>query len=265
MATRTWLAVDGNWANTANWSGGAVPVDADDVVINYGTIDITSGLNQAGINLKSLNITKGFQASIGTAGTSLTIGIDDAGATSFRYASDRGFLYIAPTTALIFYIDQASGGSGVSITGGTLSHATSIACGLNGSVRIGSGATVTGAVTCGIGIQIETPLAGTVGLYGGNHTANVNLGTVTVGSGASLTTSLAATITAGTLHGRATLTANSSGTIAALTALPGSTFRPGGAKDLTVTTLNRYAGSNITLKTEGATVTVTNDLAFGVK
>ena len=63
MATKTWLDVDGDWSNVANW-GGSLPVDDDDVVIAAGSKNITAGLNQSGINLHSLSITSGYTGNI---------------------------------------------------------------------------------------------------------------------------------------------------------------------------------------------------------
>lgn len=53
------------WSVAANWSGGAVPVDTDDVYIEATDIDILYGLTQTSINLTSLNIAANYTGKIG--------------------------------------------------------------------------------------------------------------------------------------------------------------------------------------------------------
>ncbi len=75
MAAVYWLDVDTNWTNTANWSGGAVPVDDDDIYILNGTKAITGNVDQSGVSgsdtPKSLTIGRGFKGSIGTPASPL--------------------------------------------------------------------------------------------------------------------------------------------------------------------------------------------------
>lgn len=50
-----------HWDNTANWSGGAVPVNSDDVVIDgRAASSIRYGIDQNAVTLSSLTITRGF-------------------------------------------------------------------------------------------------------------------------------------------------------------------------------------------------------------
>lgn len=266
MATRTWLGADGNWANTANWSGGAVPVDGDDVVIDSGSVSITTGMNQSGISLKSLNITRGYTGSIGTAGDPLLINVDHASATACRIAMNRGYLYVNGSMTVPFRVDQCSGAGGVVLSGGTLAGTPAIVCGEVGTLRVTSGVTVSGdVITCGIGLMLEAAVSGSVYMYRGTHAAYANIGTLVLGASATLTTKTTAAITTGTLHGQANHVHDSSGTIGTLNALPGSYHKPGGSKDYTITTLNRYAGSNVTTSVTGATVTVGTDNPYGEK
>jgi len=53
------------WDTAANWSGGAVPVDDDDIVIENSTVSIYYGLNQTGITADSLTIRQSFTGTIG--------------------------------------------------------------------------------------------------------------------------------------------------------------------------------------------------------
>ena len=64
-ATATSSAGPNHWGTAANWSGGAVPVDADDVVIGAGNVDILYDLNQSTIDLSSLTIYAAYTGKIG--------------------------------------------------------------------------------------------------------------------------------------------------------------------------------------------------------
>lgn len=265
MATKTWNGTTGDWSTGANW-GGTAPVDGDDVIINSGSVSITTGLNQSGINLKSLNITRGYKGSIGAAGTPLQINVDHASATECRIASDRGFIYISGAFTVPVKIDQASGSGGVVISGGTLSGTPAIVCGQTGALTIASGVTVSGdVITCGIGINNEAAVSGNTSLLAGNHIVSANAGTVVLGAKATLTTRETAAITTLSIHGSGSHVHDSSGTIGTMYAYPGAYHRPGGSKDYTITTLYRYAGSNVVTSVTGAVATVGSELPYGEK
>lgn len=53
------------WSVAANWSGGAVPVNGDNVVIENTNRSILYGLNQSAVTLDSLTIRKSFTGTIG--------------------------------------------------------------------------------------------------------------------------------------------------------------------------------------------------------
>jgi hypothetical protein len=61
--TNIWLDVDGNWANAANWSLAAAPVNGDTVIIPSGNKSITTGLAQSAVTLAALRT---YAAFIGT-------------------------------------------------------------------------------------------------------------------------------------------------------------------------------------------------------
>jgi hypothetical protein len=63
-ATSTAATGPNHWDNTANWSGGAVPISTDDVVIGV-PVDILYGLDQNAVTLTSLTILASFTAKIG--------------------------------------------------------------------------------------------------------------------------------------------------------------------------------------------------------
>lgn len=73
MASIYYLGVDGNWTNTANWSGGSVPVSTDDVFIANSSQDIITNLNQSAVALASLTIDATYTGKIGAASTYLQI------------------------------------------------------------------------------------------------------------------------------------------------------------------------------------------------
>jgi len=54
-----------DWNVAANWSGAAVPVDADDVWIQDTSVDILYGIDQNAVTLASLNITASYSGKIG--------------------------------------------------------------------------------------------------------------------------------------------------------------------------------------------------------
>lgn len=79
MATNYFLGVSTgsvSWADSTQWSLGAVPVNTNDVVVNAGNADINSGLAQSAVTLASLTIGPNFTGTIGAAAaTPLAIGV----------------------------------------------------------------------------------------------------------------------------------------------------------------------------------------------
>ncbi|NRA58249.1 MAG: hypothetical protein HRU13_09085 [Phycisphaerales bacterium] len=65
LATPTASAGPNDWSTAANWSGGAVPVNSDDVVIEASDVDICWGLAQSGVTLDSLTIKQTYTGRIG--------------------------------------------------------------------------------------------------------------------------------------------------------------------------------------------------------
>jgi hypothetical protein len=47
-----------DWSTAANWSGGAVPVNDDDVILNASGVNICWGLDQSAVELDSLTLEK---------------------------------------------------------------------------------------------------------------------------------------------------------------------------------------------------------------
>ena len=71
MATRSWIGTDsgneGDWGTAANWSGAAVPIAGDDVIIANSSQDITGTLDQSAIALTSLTVDLSYTGLIGSS------------------------------------------------------------------------------------------------------------------------------------------------------------------------------------------------------
>jgi len=65
FAVTTACAGPSHWSTAANWSGGAVPVDADNVIIANISQNICYGLSQSAINLGYLRIEQTYTGKIG--------------------------------------------------------------------------------------------------------------------------------------------------------------------------------------------------------
>lgn len=74
MATRTWQDVDGNWTNTANWSGATVPISGDTVRILNGNKNINTNTDQSAVNITYLQVGPDFAGTIGTPTSPLKTG-----------------------------------------------------------------------------------------------------------------------------------------------------------------------------------------------
>lgn len=64
-STTTTSSGPNDWSVASNWSGAAVPVDADDVIIGAGDVSIYYGLSQSSIDLTSLTVYGGYTGQIG--------------------------------------------------------------------------------------------------------------------------------------------------------------------------------------------------------
>lgn len=100
VSTTTAATGPNHWSNAANWSGGAVPVNSDDVYIDQGDTDILYGLDQSAVTLTSLTVSQAYTGTIGLpvensngyyeyrdtelaiAATTLSIGTGEGGGSS---------------------------------------------------------------------------------------------------------------------------------------------------------------------------------------
>lgn len=70
-----------DWDTAKNWSGDAVPVNADDVVFRDSSVDVRWGLDQAAVDLASLVIEQSYTGKIGLIRTAVVTGTDGSVAT----------------------------------------------------------------------------------------------------------------------------------------------------------------------------------------
>jgi hypothetical protein len=262
----------GDWSNAANWAEGAVPVDADAVVIDRGAFDIIDGLNQTAIELLSLDIKASFTGTIGRPKQHPSLYPE--------YRTD--YLVIAATTINIGY--GSGNGSGriklnceaEAITLNVYSTGTSKEQGLPSVQFKGTNAAnVVNVYNGDVGIATfsgETSTVVTLRQSGGivNCSSGVTLTTIDKVGGTLFTDSAATTVT--NAGGDATLNSgahttitvregslkyNSTGTITTLTVYAGATadFR-GINKARTVT--NAVVTAGATVRDPNRTVTVTN-------
>ena len=80
MATKTWVGTTsgnvGDYSTAANWNPTGVPVAGDDVRVD-GSQNITSGLNQSAVALKSFAILSSYTGKIGRSGSRLQLEVDE--------------------------------------------------------------------------------------------------------------------------------------------------------------------------------------------
>lgn len=88
-----------DWSTAANWSGAAVPVNSDDVVIENSDVDILYGLDQNTVDLASLTIRQSFSGKIGLPLVN-TDGGSEIGSGAYYEYRER-YLKIGSTTVRI--------------------------------------------------------------------------------------------------------------------------------------------------------------------
>lgn len=269
MPTKTWLDVDGDWTNANNWQttnppgANAVPIDADDVVIQSGSKSITSNLNQSAINLKSLSITSGYTGNIGTNGTSLQINVDHGTATLFRVSMGGQYIYWNGTTTVDLTIGS-TGSGGFYMTGGSFSG-VKIVGGATGLITIASGITMGDLYSAGAGFDVSSAFTNAL-FMGGNHAVRAGVTNLTLGANVGCTTRAATVnISNAYLHRGSRLTTYSGGTLGTVNAYPGSNFVNGGSYDNTITNLYQWIGSTQVLNAPNAVTTVTTTVPTGSK
>jgi trimeric autotransporter adhesin len=212
-ATATAATGPNFWDNVDNWSGGAVPVAADDVYIDNSSVSIQYALSQAGATLASLTIAQNFTGDIGLPkrnrsgyveyrddylaidATSVLIG-RGRGSGSSRIKIDSGTVQTA-------VVVERTGGTAedglpaVIWKGTNASNTMEVVNGTVGVARFGGElATLTtllvtnGDVHCGAGSSLNTVSneAGNIECFSNLFSLTVSSGTVTVGGDATCAT-----------------------------------------------------------------------------
>lgn len=196
-----------DWSTDLNWSGGAVPVSGDDVVIQSGAYPIYYGLNQASVTLGTLKVLPGYTGTIGVNDYYLRVGtgafefnntaaqasIDlrasniDAVVKATKVPSDntRG-LYLLGSNLASLTVNK--GVVGVAAKGaetatiGTLNVGYTTTQNTDSKVLLGSGVTVTTVSQSGGQVEVNSNVT-TLNLSGGTYYQNAGVWTTANVSG----------------------------------------------------------------------------------
>ena len=219
MATKTWISTDGNWDTTTSWSPTGVPVSTDDVYFVSGSQDVTSGFNQSGVTLNSINFGTKWTGSIGT---NLQIN-----STTVDYANKNGAVKLQGTYTTINV--QATSGDNPALTLDDSTITTIRITGGSGTVFVKDGTTVSGAIDMigckGARLEIESG-------------ATVSATDITIDAGTVLSYEELDTVTQ---YGGVVTMANSAGTTNTVTMYKGI-FKCQPTSSTTLTTLTVYGG-----------------------
>lgn len=284
-ATTTSSSGPNHWGTAANWSGGAVPVNSDDVYIENTDVDLLYDMNQSSVTLTSLNIAASYTGRIGLPdydeegdyyeyktkpltimSTTVNVGYGDgSGSSRIRLSLGNNTTTLnvngtgSPSDSAIPSLTVAGHASAtytVNITQGSVGFANNVSevCVL-GTVRLGNEGNTTGDVSVlfGSGCTITTieMSGGAAQSYAGVTTLNMVDGDWHHYSGA---------ITTGNIDG-GTLTYESTSTITTLRVGTGATVdfsRDIRSRTVTTTTINPDA----TIKDPYRTVTWTNGIVL---
>jgi hypothetical protein len=107
-----------HWDDADNWSGGAVPVNSDDVVIELGS-DILYGLDKSAVTLASLTIKRSYTGKIGLPE------LANSGQTT-QYAEYRDTFLKIGATAVTIGDGDGTGSGRIKINFGTVAHTTNV-------------------------------------------------------------------------------------------------------------------------------------------
>jgi len=171
-----------DWSTAANWSGGAVPVNGDDVVIENSAVSIYYGLAQSAVTLASLVIESSYTGAIG---------LPPDNANDYVEYRDQ-YLAIGATVLKILggtgqvNIDVGSAQTAATITSAARSNTTGLPAILLKGTHVGNTVTVTKG-DVGVAVKAaETATAATLAV--GYDASLAGDATVVCGSGVTLTT-----------------------------------------------------------------------------
>ena len=131
MATKVFLGATNSWANVNNWTGAAIPVTGDDVIVpDSTTMSLTANLDRtadnggAGLHLNSFYVGRGYTGYIGASGAELKCtvkhsnvydaSITHLGSGEFWFNSDTG---TAGHTTGSIVVDSTNASNAMTING----------------------------------------------------------------------------------------------------------------------------------------------------
>lgn len=273
MATRTWQDANNDWNSTYNWSGSTVPVSNDDVVIDYGTKDITGSLDQSAVSLNSLKIKAGYSGNIGTPASPFKIGVNGAAPTAFEVSQTGSAIYYSGTFTVELKVTNTNGGTFFLVGGSQTTSTRGLTVGPNANVQIsnsfGTFAGVIANAGGGLTIFSNAYVSGVTHEFIAGNTL-WNYLTASASSGALLTVGPKATVRVYGKYGTVA-TANVYGnyiheattTITTANLYPSGTIRNGGFGDFTITTQNQWQGSQSFEFAAAARTTITTRNLIG--
>jgi hypothetical protein len=261
MANVYWIATTaGSWATAANWSGGAVPVNGDNVRLPAGTASINAGLDQSAVTLANFIIDEGYAGAIGTPLDSGTLAYLQIGCTRFEFAgTGESLINLGSSNIPVQIFDTAipeTGEFGLLLKGSNLTVAD-IEGGYVGFATIhGETATIAtlrvkGAaarVWAGSGCTLTT-----VENYAGELELRAACTTLSHFKGRTRTSEVGAITTLNVWGG--TMLPESTGTITTANLYGGTTNFTGSGEARTVTTLKQNVGSTLLYDPNVLTIT----------
>ncbi len=229
-ATPTASSGPNDWSLAANWSTGAVPIAADDVVFEASNVDVLYGLAQSAVTLTSLTILASYTGRIGNP---------DFNPAGGYYEYRATYLAVSATTL------NVGAGSGAG-SGRLKLNVGTVACTLN---------------VYGTGVPVDANISQALLFKGTNagNVANVYRGTVGIAALVGETATVA-TLRIGFISAQASDAVVYCGTGVTLTTIT----QDGGVltTQSNLTTVNHYAGTHTILAGTVTTLTIDSGTVF---
>ena len=267
MATITWLDVNTDWNNTANWSTGAVPTTGDEVIIGSGSSDISTNVDQNAVTLTALRVGEDYNGKIGTSSAPLKIN-----ATEFSFAGQGSANYIRGEFDTVTVLNGAATSTMLDIfgdaTSGTISSngiTTLRVMGGRGTINIQDGTVTTlevvGASNAKVVLASAVDNFANLTMDGGQVETSTNIGTKAIILGGSLTVAGSATAAEVECYDGGTVKYNSSGTLTTLDQF-GGTFNAldNTSASFAITNSTIYKGATIRLDNALQNVVLSNPM-----
>lgn len=255
MADRYLAAGATDLNTTASWSatfrgatGETVPTANDVVYILEGSQIISAGLSALNVDLNGITIGPNFIGSLGTPGSSATIGCSGTAGATFNIESTGAYIYLTAGTAGIDILKVVSA-SNVWLTGGTTVRADFH----RGSINVAAAAVITTLNCTGASVEaLDGTVFTTVNQSGGSIVEYRGAGTVNVaGTGrytAAVSDAAYTTVNVSGAPGSQGCAFNhkATGTLGTLNLYAGTYDLTGAARNPTITTANIYGTSSTT-------------------